>query len=113
MTLPPAEAADLAQRALRRELGPNVRVGYVAEILDEPGLVRVTGLDTYGMRRGDRFLFLDPSRKAVAYGTVVEPASGGVTAAFDTELVEAGRDVRAGDLAAFNLARPDDAGAGR
>src|SRR5690606_9898684 len=83
MSLPPAEAADLTQRALRRQLGGNVRVGYVTEILDESGHVIVTGLDTYGMRRGDRFLFLDPSRKAVAYGTVVEPSASGVTAAFD------------------------------
>ena len=99
----PDELVEITQRDLARQLGREVRVGYVADATPDGARAMVERADTNGVRAGDSFLFFDDAGRPVALGRVSDVDARRVAATYDAAVVDAGRPVRRGDLAAFNL----------
>ena len=102
------ETVEVLERDLRRNIGPEVRVGLVMTIAPQTRAARVADLDTSGLRVGDPILFIDATGKSIAAGRLVEVRSGGLIADYDPSLVTDGRGVRVEDFAVLNLSPGPD-----
>ena len=101
--LSPDELVEITRRDLARQLGREIRVGYVADATPDGKRAMIERADTNGVRAGDSFLYFDDAGRAVALGRVSDVDARRVAATYDAAVVDAGRPVRRGDLAAFNL----------